>query len=160
MEPGTCRWDSHTRELRKYGLLCALTSSHSLDRGLNDPSNHHGCIERIEASVDTYADVGFPVVLVFSGLRNGMSDEVEIENAVAGLKRISSPRMKFLFDIYRVLIMQGDIISRITRYSQYIGHFRTSWSSGTERDQREAGIELSGDSKGHCGGRLRGIRGT
>jgi hydroxypyruvate isomerase len=46
------------------------------------------------------------------------------------VKKVSSPRMKLLFDIYHVQIMDGDIISRIRQYKDYIGHYHTAGNPG------------------------------
>lgn len=46
------------------------------------------------------------------------------------IKQVGSPRMKLLFDIYHVQIMDGDIISRIRQYKDYIGHFHTAGNPG------------------------------
>jgi len=46
------------------------------------------------------------------------------------VKKVGSPRMKLLFDIYHVQIMDGDIISRIRQYKDYIGHYHTAGNPG------------------------------
>ena len=46
------------------------------------------------------------------------------------IKKVGSPRMKLLFDIYHAQIMDGDIISRIRQYSDYIGHYHTAGNPG------------------------------
>lgn len=53
--------------------------------------------------------------------------------------RVGSPRMKLLFDIYHVQIMDGDIISRIRQYKDYIGHYHTAGNPGRKEldDQQE-----------------------
>ena len=53
-----------------------------------------------------------------------------IELAVEVCKRIGSPRMKILFDIYHVQIMQGDVIVRIKQFHEYIGHYHTAGVPG------------------------------
>jgi len=45
-------------------------------------------------------------------------------------KRIGSPRMKLLYDIYHMQIMEGDIIRTIRDNIQYIGHFHTAGNPG------------------------------
>ena len=45
-------------------------------------------------------------------------------------KQIGSPRMKVLFDIYHVQVMQGDIITRIKQFKEYIGHYHTAGVPG------------------------------
>jgi len=46
------------------------------------------------------------------------------------IKKVASPRMKILFDIYHVQIMDGDIISRIRQYKDYISHYHTAGNPG------------------------------
>jgi len=46
------------------------------------------------------------------------------------IKQVGSPRMKLLFDIYHVQIMDGDIIQRIRQYKDYIGHYHTAGNPG------------------------------
>jgi hydroxypyruvate isomerase len=46
------------------------------------------------------------------------------------LKRVGSPRLKLLFDIYHVQIMDGDIITRIRDFKDYIGHVHTAGNPG------------------------------
>jgi len=46
------------------------------------------------------------------------------------VKKVGSPRMKLLFDIFHVQIMDGDIISRIRQYKDYIGHYHTAGNPG------------------------------
>ncbi|MBO0724943.1 MAG: TIM barrel protein [Blastocatellia bacterium] len=46
------------------------------------------------------------------------------------IKRVDSPRVKLLFDIYHMQIMEGDIIRTIRRNFQYIAHFHTGGNPG------------------------------
>jgi hydroxypyruvate isomerase len=45
-------------------------------------------------------------------------------------KRVNSPRVKLLYDIYHMQIMEGDIIRTIQQNIQYIGHFHTAGNPG------------------------------
>ncbi len=45
-------------------------------------------------------------------------------------KRVGSPRVKLLYDIYHMQIMEGDIIRTIRDNIQYIGHFHTAGNPG------------------------------
>ena len=54
----------------------------------------------------------------------------KIEMAVEVCKRIASERMKILFDIYHVQIMEGDLIARIREFHSYIGHYHTAGVPG------------------------------
>ncbi len=45
-------------------------------------------------------------------------------------KRVDSPRVKLLYDIYHMQIMEGDIIRTIRQNFKYIGHFHTAGNPG------------------------------
>jgi hydroxypyruvate isomerase len=45
-------------------------------------------------------------------------------------KRVGSPRVKLLYDIYHMQIMEGDIIRTIKDNFQWIGHFHTAGNPG------------------------------
>jgi len=46
------------------------------------------------------------------------------------MKRVNSPRVKILFDIYHAQIMDGDIVRNIRDCFQWIGHFHTGGNPG------------------------------
>jgi hydroxypyruvate isomerase len=59
---------------------------------------------------------------------------------VAGIiRKIGSPRVKLLFDIYHVQIMHGDVIRRIEQTKDIIGHVHTAGNPGRAEldDQQE-----------------------
>lgn len=45
-------------------------------------------------------------------------------------KKVNSPRVKLLNDLYHMQIMEGDLIRNIKDYIQYIGHFHTAGNPG------------------------------
>ncbi|MDB5319789.1 MAG: Sugar phosphate isomerase [Phycisphaerales bacterium] len=54
----------------------------------------------------------------------------DVELCVDLIKRVDSPRMKLLFDIYHVQIMNGDVIRRIRQHKDYIAHVHTAGVPG------------------------------
>ena len=46
------------------------------------------------------------------------------------LKKVGSPNVKLLFDIYHVQIMDGDVIRRIGECGEYIAHVHTAGNPG------------------------------
>ena len=46
------------------------------------------------------------------------------------MKRVNSPRVKLLFDIYHMQIMEGDLIRTIRENIDFIGHFHTGGNPG------------------------------
>ncbi len=53
-----------------------------------------------------------------------------LEPGIEICRQIGSERMKILFDIYHIQIMEGDLISRIRQYHPYIGHYHTAGNPG------------------------------
>jgi len=52
------------------------------------------------------------------------------EYCIELIKRVGSERLKLLFDIYHVQIMDGDVIPRIHQYKDYIAHVHTAGNPG------------------------------
>ncbi len=46
------------------------------------------------------------------------------------MRRVNSPHIKLLFDLYHMQIMEGDLIRTVTDNMQYIGHFHTGGNPG------------------------------
>ncbi len=76
------------------------------------------CLEVLNSRVD----------MEMKGHPDYMCDHVEFAAEVC--RQIASPRMTFLFDIYHIQIMQGDIITRIKKYHEYVGHYHTAGVPG------------------------------
>lgn len=54
------------------------------------------------------------------------------------LKAVGSPRVKLLFDIYHVQIMDGDVMRRLRQHKDWIGHIHTAGNPGRgELDQQQ-----------------------
>jgi hydroxypyruvate isomerase len=49
---------------------------------------------------------------------------------VAIVKAVDSPRVKLLYDIYHMQIMEGDLIRAIREHHQYIAHYHTGGVPG------------------------------
>ncbi len=77
------------------------------------------CLEHLNSRDDTHPMKGHP---------GYFGDDVDL--CVDLIKRVDSPRMKLLFDIYHVQIMNGDVIRRIRQYSDFIGHYHTAGVPG------------------------------
>lgn len=77
------------------------------------------CLEHLNSRDDTHSMKGHP---------GYFGDDVDL--CIELLKRVDSPRMKLLFDIYHVQVMNGDVIRRIRQYKDYIGHVHTAGVPG------------------------------
>jgi len=76
--------------LQRYGLTSALanTPGISLTDGFNNPKIHQKLHEQYIPLIDQAADFGLEQVIVFSGNRNGISDEAGLEYCAQGLEQV------------------------------------------------------------------------
>ena len=77
------------------------------------------CLEHLNTRDDTHPMKGHP---------GYFGDDVDF--CVELIRRVDSPRMKLLFDIYHVQIMNGDVIRRLRQYKSYIAHIHTAGVPG------------------------------
>jgi hydroxypyruvate isomerase len=54
----------------------------------------------------------------------------DVDLCIDLIKRVDSPNMKLLYDIYHVQIMHGDVMRRIRQYHPWIGHYHTAGNPG------------------------------
>jgi len=87
--------------------------------GLAEKKKVNICLEMLNTRDDTHPMKGHP------GYQGDHTDYcMEI------IKQVGSPRMKLLFDIYHVQIMDGDVIRRIRSLKDHIGHVHTAGNPG------------------------------
>jgi hydroxypyruvate isomerase len=77
------------------------------------------CLEMLNSRVSTHPMKGHP----------GYQGD-HIDYCADIVKRVGSPRLKLLFDIYHVQIMDGDVIARIHQHKDMIGHVHTAGVPG------------------------------
>lgn len=75
--------------LKKHGLACSMINTHGLTKGINRKENHDECLAKIRTAIDAAADYKYPNVISFPGNRQGMPDDVGVENSVVALKKIA-----------------------------------------------------------------------
>lgn len=112
-------------------------------KGLDDRTGADNCVALLN-KVKTHAqDKGVTICMEVLNSKVTHKDYQfdNIEWGVDVMKRVDSPRVKILFDIYHVQIMQGDIARRIKDNLQYIGHFHTGGNPG--RNDIDATQELN-----------------
>jgi hydroxypyruvate isomerase len=77
------------------------------------------CLEHLNSRDETHPMKGHP---------GYFGDDVEL--CIDLIKRVDSPNMKLLFDIYHVQVMNGDVIRRLRQHKDYIGHYHTAGVPG------------------------------
>jgi hydroxypyruvate isomerase len=68
------------------------------------------------------------------------------------MKQVGSPRVKLLYDIYHMQIMEGDLVATIQKNIEWMGHFHTGGVPGRH--------ELDGSQEVQWDGVMRGITKT
>lgn len=77
--------------LKANGLVCTMTNSHTIGKGLNRVENHAECLDTLRKAIEATAAAGFPNVITFSGNRApDLDDEQGAKNCVIALKQIAA----------------------------------------------------------------------
>jgi hydroxypyruvate isomerase len=100
--------------------------------GLSDAEGRDNCILGLRRVAKVAEDAG---VTICMELLNSKVDHKDYQNdhtawGVEVCKGVESPRMKLLYDIYHMQIMEGDIIRTIRANFQYLGHYHTAGNPG------------------------------
>ena len=77
------------------------------------------CLEHLNSRDDTHPMKGHP---------GYFGDDVDL--CADLIRRVDSPNMKLLFDIYHVQVMHGDVIRRLRALQNIIGHYHTAGNPG------------------------------
>jgi hydroxypyruvate isomerase len=101
-------------------------------RGMADAEGADNCVaglNRIKAHAE---DKGVNICMEYLNSKVNHKDYMfdHIMWGVEVVKRVNSPRVKILFDIYHAQIMDGDIVRNIRDNFQWIGHFHTGGNPG------------------------------
>ena len=100
--------------------------------GMSDDEGKRNCIEGLRRVGAFAEDHG---VTICVELLNSKIDHKDYQCdhtqwGVDAIKAVDSPRVKLLYDIYHMQIMEGDIIRTIRQNIQYIAHFHTGGVPG------------------------------
>ncbi|HLT72633.1 MAG TPA: TIM barrel protein [Cyclobacteriaceae bacterium] len=90
----------------RHGLTCAMSNGSSLGipKGFNDPANHAQLLKDFGDVIPKAADHGLKNVICFSGNRNGMDDQVGMENCAKGLEPVIKIAEKYNINIVMELL--------------------------------------------------------
>ena len=101
-------------------------------KGMPDAEGADNCVAFFDR-VKTHAeDRGVTICIEYLNSKVDHKDYMfdHIGWGVDVVKRVNSPRVKILFDIYHAQIMDGDIVRNIRDNFQWIGHFHTGGNPG------------------------------
>jgi len=101
-------------------------------RGMSDDVGKENCIIGLNRVKKAAEDSGVTICLELLNSKIDHHDYMCDHTAwgVAVIKAVDSPRVKLLYDIYHMQIMEGDIIRTVRDNIQYIAHFHTGGVPG------------------------------
>jgi hydroxypyruvate isomerase len=101
-------------------------------KGLADDVGKENCIIGLNRVKKMAEDSGVTICMELLNSKVNHKD-YQCDHTAWGvdvMKGVNSPRVKLLYDIYHMQIMEGDIIRTVTDNIQYIGHFHTGGVPG------------------------------
>jgi hydroxypyruvate isomerase len=112
-------------------------------RGLSDQEGLENCVIGLNRVKGIAEQHGITICLE---LLNSKVDHKDYQCdhtawGVEVVKRVNSARVKLLYDIYHMQIMEGDVIRTIRQNAQWIGHYHTGGVPG--RNELDATQELN-----------------
>src|SRR5215467_5820062 len=101
-------------------------------RGMDDREGADNCVEFLNKVKAQAEDKGVTICIEYLNSKVNHKDYMfdHIAWGVDVMKRVNSPRVKILFDIYHAQIMDGDVVRNIRDHFQWIGHFHTGGNPG------------------------------
>ncbi|HOK45737.1 MAG TPA: TIM barrel protein [Bryobacteraceae bacterium] len=101
-------------------------------RGMSDEEGLENCVAALNRIKGFAEEKGVTINLELLNSKVNHKDYMCDHTAwgVEVCKRVNSPRVKLLYDIYHMQIMEGDVIRTIRENIQWIGHFHTAGNPG------------------------------
>ena len=124
-------YEQRIKEVADAGFTNLICFSGNRE-GLDDQKGIENCalgLKRIMAAAEK-AKVTIVMELLNSRVNHRDYQCDHTEWGVELSKAIGSERFKLLYDIYHMQIMEGDLIVRIKKFSQYIAHYHTGGVPG------------------------------
>lgn len=122
----------------KWGSSHVITFTGMREKGVTDEQGARNCVDCWKQVIGYAEQKGVNLCLEILNTRDDTHPMKghpgyfgdDVERCIDLIKKVDSPRMKLLFDVYHVQVMNGDIIRRIGQYQQYIGHYHVAGSPG------------------------------
>ncbi|MGB9602979.1 MAG: hydroxypyruvate isomerase family protein [Verrucomicrobiia bacterium] len=101
-------------------------------RGMSDEEGLENCVKGLKRLMPIAEKYKVTVVLELLNSKVNHKDYMADHTAwgVELCKRVGSERLKLLYDIYHMQIMEGDLIRTIKENYKYIGHYHTGGNPG------------------------------
>jgi hydroxypyruvate isomerase len=148
-------WDECTARIREridqcvdFGVERVITFT-GYANGLSKEEGAENCVMGLQQVVGYAEQKGVTLCLEMLNTRDdshpmkghpGYQGD-DTEYCIDIIQRVGSTRLKLLYDIYHVQIMNGDVIRRIHQHKEYLGHIHTAGNPG--RGELDAKQEIN-----------------
>ena len=163
--------------IAEAGLAIVSHRGHgTIESGLNRRENHDRIEAEILANLELAQRWSVPILICFGGNREGIGEEIGIENTALGLSRVAkaaeqagvtltlellnskvdhpgyqcdrtawgieviervgTPRVRLLYDVYHMQVMEGDIIRTIESHHGAFAHYHVAGNPGRHDPDR------------------------
>ncbi len=122
------------------GLPNMIVFSGNRREGQTDAEGADACAQGLARIMPTAEKLGVNVIMeLLNSKRNHKGYQCDRTAwGAAVCKKVGSPRMKLLYDIYHMQIMEGDVIDTLKEFLPFIGHIHTGGVPGrNEIDERQ-----------------------
>jgi hydroxypyruvate isomerase len=118
-------------QVAEFGFPNVITFSGNR-KGMGDEEGLENCVKGLKRLVPIAEKHKVTVCMELLNSKRDHKDYMCDHTAwgVEVIKRVGSERLKLLYDIYHMQIMEGDMIATIRENHQYIGHFHTGGVPG------------------------------
>ena len=127
-------------------------------RGLPDEKGIANCVTGLNRVKKMAEDKGVTICLELLNSKVNHPDYMADHTAWGArvMREVNSPRVKLLYDIYHMQIMEGDLIDTIRANSDVIGHFHTGGVPGRHEIDDTQEIQYSAVMKAIAGTGFQG----
>jgi hydroxypyruvate isomerase len=124
-------YEQRIKEVADAGLTNLICFSGNR-AGLDDEQGIENCVVGLKRIMSTAEKHKVNIVMELLNSKVNHKD-YQCDKTPWGVevcKGVGSERMKLLYDIYHMQIMEGDVIATIRKYKDYIGHYHTGGVPG------------------------------
>ena len=138
---GWNRVENHDKLVAAYEQLIPIVANAGLPNlicfsgnrdGLDDQKGMENCVTGLKRLMKLAEEKKVTLVMELLNSKRNHKD-YQCDHTAWGVelcKRVGSERIKLLYDIYHMQIMEGDVIATIKESVQYIGHMHTAGNPG------------------------------
>jgi hydroxypyruvate isomerase len=127
---------------RKAGVRNVITMFGNRKEGRTEQQGIDACVEGLRRIAPLAEETGVNVILEMLNTKvdHAGYDADSTRYGVAVVSQVNSPRVRLLYDIYHMQVMEGDVIRTIRTHHQWFAHYHTAGNPG--RNELDARQEL------------------